>query len=109
MGKSMCSTPTESDSSPGTDAEISSDNILEKTIAHAFLKKNKMKNVLEEAMSNVLARIPILPSKSSDKVNGRRSLCWHFCISSTFISILCCIYLDPHDTISMYIFIYLFI
>ncbi|XP_063844292.1 kinesin-like protein KIF21A isoform X1 [Scylla paramamosain] len=70
LGKSMCSTPTDEDSSPGTDAETSSDNILEKTIAHAFLKKNKMKNVLEEAVSSVLGRFAVIPSESSNKTVG---------------------------------------
>ncbi|MPC09303.1 hypothetical protein E2C01_001911 [Portunus trituberculatus] len=53
--------------SPGTDAEISSENLLEQTIAHAFLKKNKMKNVLEEAVSSALGRFGVIPSASSNK------------------------------------------
>lgn len=78
-GKSMCSTPTDDNSSSGTDAESSCDSILEKTIAQAFLKKNKMKNVLEEAVSSVMERFTMVSSEPSNRV----SIC--FCLFSKHI------------------------
>lgn len=68
----MCSTPTEIDSSLGAEAESSSGNILEETIAHAFLAQSKMKDVFQEAFTNALGQFMKNPSEASNKVN----LCW---------------------------------
>lgn len=65
-GKSMCSTPTGIDTSSGTDGESSRGNILEETFAHAF-GKNKIQNVVQEALTNALGHFMNIPAQASNK------------------------------------------